>query len=84
MTESAKKKEEFYWDEREVVEEPATARGRTSISGIRSFYWHRHLPLTGLETPADLRSGEKFEAKNRQCGSLALGPTSMRQKEQNR
>lgn len=36
MTESAKKKEEFYWDEREVAEEPPTARGRKSISGIRS------------------------------------------------
>ena len=34
VNESAKKKEEFYWDEKEVVEEPATARGRTSISGL--------------------------------------------------
>ena len=34
VTESAKKKEEFYWDEKEVVDEPSTARGRKSISGI--------------------------------------------------
>ena len=34
VNESAKKKEEFYWDEKEVVDEPSTTRGRTSISGL--------------------------------------------------
>ena len=34
VNESAKKKEEFYWDEKEVVEEPSATRGRRSITGI--------------------------------------------------
>ena len=35
VTESAKKKEEFYWDEKEVTEEAPATTGRRSISGIR-------------------------------------------------
>lgn len=34
VNESAKKKEEFYWDEKEVVDEPSATRGRRSITGI--------------------------------------------------
>ena len=33
-----KKKEEFYWDEKEVVEEPSTTRGRTSITGLHRIH----------------------------------------------
>lgn len=37
VTESGRKKEEFYWDEREEPEDAATLEGRKSISGIRSY-----------------------------------------------
>ena len=40
VTESAKKKEEFYWDEKEVTEEAPANTGRRSISGIRFLQNH--------------------------------------------